>query len=117
MKYALTLALSTAFIFGGCSGGGSAVDLYVDAEILIEEGDSDQALVLLYKAVNADPELASAHAAIGRIYADRADYDKAAGAFSRSLAVNGYNDQVREELAASYEKLGQADKAAEVRGR
>lgn len=68
-----------------------AIDHYVQGRLLLDSGDTDAALLELVLAVEADPTLASAHAAIGDIYRQRNDPEMAVYAYERAVEANPYN--------------------------
>ena len=69
----------------------SAVDHYAKGQLLKNMGMLDAALAELARAVEADPKLTTAHAAIGDIHRLQNRLPQAVGAYERAVASNPHN--------------------------
>jgi tetratricopeptide (TPR) repeat protein len=91
-----------------------AVDAYVRGRSLAERGQLDEALAELARAIDTDPNLGSAHAAMGDIYRRTEQPELAAAAYERACQTNPYSFRyhynlgvVRQQLAAAAETVGE----------
>jgi len=125
MRYACCLAALAGIFSGGCaiwdSPGAPDQDVslehFVSAQLLMDEGKTDEALAELELATEADPDMAVAHAAIGEIHYSREQFTLAAEAYGEAVRANPFNLDFAERLAACYDRLGQAEKAERIRDR
>jgi serine/threonine-protein kinase len=65
-------------------------------------------------ALELDPQLAEAHAAMGLTYAREREWDLATASFERALDLNGTLTQVRVNYAQTLVTMGQVDKALQL---
>jgi Tfp pilus assembly protein PilF len=122
MRCACWAAILTTLILGGCSSMSSAppddqvaIDHFVAAQLLLDEGETDAALAELDLAVADDPDLAVAHAAIGGIRWSQEQFEAAAEAYGEAVRANPFDMDLQEQLAACYDRLGQSEKAEAIR--
>ncbi len=73
----------------------------------------DDALEMVNKALETDPENGAFLDTIGWVYYKLGDYDKALEYIKKSAAIRGGSAEVLEHLGDVYEKLGQMDLAIE----
>jgi len=92
----------------------AAVNYYVQSQLQIDEGDDAAALRALLLAIDADPKLSTAHAAIGDIYRKRGDYDSAVIAYERAVDVNAWNFRNHYNCASLHQHLAGAGGGAEA---
>ena len=91
------LALAITVLAGGCALKTgkqleeAAIDHYVKAQILLDGGDLDAALLELARAIEADPDLATAHASMADIYRKRENHTQALASYERAVAANAFN--------------------------
>ncbi len=95
----------------------AARELYVQSQLCLDDHDDAAALTALMAAVEADPELSVAHAAIGDIYRRRGDFPMAVRAYERAVEVNPWNVRNHYNCASLHQVLASIETAAEaVRG-
>jgi tetratricopeptide (TPR) repeat protein len=80
-----------------------------------QQGDTVTARAKFVEAIAANPELAAAHAALGRVEADDGKWAEAAAAAEKALAIEPGNTSALRVALAAYESLGDSAKAAAVR--
>ena len=78
------------------------------AQLLLEEGRRDDALVHVQAAVDVEPSSAEAHLALGRLYAARGDFAGAERGFRKVLELNPLANVARAELARLQLSTGHA---------
>ena len=111
-------ALLAAALAAGCQMVGTpnheqeAVDHYAKGQVLLAGGQTDLALEELAKAVELDPGLSIAYAAIGDIYRKEQAYELAAHAYGRACETNPYNFRSHYNLGVIRQTL--ADSAKDV---
>jgi serine/threonine-protein kinase len=66
------------------------------------------------KALQLDPELAEAHAAMGVTYAREFDWDNATSSFERAISLNSNLSEIRTSYAFTLLQQGQAAKALDI---
>lgn len=97
MRAATLAALVAAALSGGCGVmtreqlDQEAVRHYVQAKLLMEAGDLESALAELVRTIEANPDLAVAHAAMGDIYRKKNDYLMAADAYECAVVANRFS--------------------------
>jgi tetratricopeptide (TPR) repeat protein len=79
------------------------------------QGDTSTARRKFEEALAANPQLAAAHAALGRIQVESKAYAEGAAAAERALAIEPANTAALRVAVAAYEGLGDAEKAAAAR--
>lgn len=87
---ALLLAAGV-FSLLGCASGPRAADLYVDALVLKETGQADQAVEKLDAAVKADPRFSPAYSLLGDLYQQAKDYENSARAYRKAAELNEWS--------------------------
>ena len=95
-------------LVGGCAYVApkeAAIDHYVQGKMLADQGDLEQALVELAKAVKANPSLAIAHATTGDIHRRQGNYEQAVDSYEKSCQANPYAFRPQYHLGLSYQKL------------
>jgi TolB-like protein/Flp pilus assembly protein TadD len=83
-------------------------------EILNWAGQRDAAIEELQRVLGMDPEFWRAHRELGRVYLTQQDYEEAAEAFERAIALWGGNPHWRGDLACARAALGRTDEALEI---
>ena len=68
-----------------------ADDSFVAAQLALDQDDDVAALEALNRALEADPRLSTAHAAVGDIHWRRQDMEMAVTAYERAVAANAWN--------------------------
>ncbi|MFW6146187.1 MAG: tetratricopeptide repeat protein [Planctomycetota bacterium] len=119
----LIAALAAAFILSGCRPATrwapaprpeAATDFYVQSQFHLDEDDEAAALAALLAAVEADPELSVAHAAIGDLYRRRGDYPMAVRAYEQAVEVNPWNFRNHYNCASLHQALASIEKAVQA---
>jgi len=81
-------------------------------------GEQEAALVDMrpaaVRALQLDPELAEAHAAMGITYAREFDWENATASFERAISLNPNLSQIRMNYASNLVKQGRAAKALDI---
>ena len=89
-----------------------ATDHFVEGQLALDSNDYDAALAELRKAIQADPSLSVAHAAIGDIYRKQGHLDQAAEAYQQAVQTNPYAFRPRYNLGMVYQSMGEMAKDA-----
>lgn len=120
----LGVAAGAALILSGCQVGPHSVprpevatEFYVQSQLHLDADDEAAALAALLAAVEADPELSVAHAAIGDIYRERGDYPMAVRAYEQAVEVNPWNFRNHYNCASLHQALASIEKAVDAIGR
>jgi serine/threonine protein kinase/tetratricopeptide (TPR) repeat protein len=66
------------------------------------------------KAADLSPNLATAHACLGRIFRTKGNYEQAAEQYRRAIEIDPGNDDAYGGLATVYEQLGRLDQAEKL---
>jgi len=90
-----------------------AIDRYVQARLLADEGKLDAALKELAAAVRADPSLSVAHAAAGDIHRKLGDHQAAAVSYEAACRTNPYEFRSHYNLGVTYQTLSEAARSFE----
>ena len=90
-----------------------AVDHYVKGQLLADRGKVEAALKELAKAVQFDPDLSVAHAAMGDIHRKQGNLDEAVGSYQAACKSDPYAFRPHYNLAVTYQFLAEAAKALE----
>ncbi|MFQ5789827.1 MAG: tetratricopeptide repeat protein [Acidobacteriota bacterium] len=93
-------------------GPGASEYPYLLSLFLREKGDLGGALAYARRALSLSPQNALLHNALGVILSDMGDENQALLAFKRAAELDPENPAYTLNLAAAYEKLGQAEKSA-----
>jgi tetratricopeptide (TPR) repeat protein len=104
---------------GGClfrSSQDQAIDHYVAGKLALERQEYEKALAELAQAVEKDPTLSSAHAAIADIYRKQGNYEFAASAYEQACQTNPYEFLSHYNLGVVYQLLSSAAKTTEATG-
>lgn len=118
MKRSLILLL-LASLAAGCTNNAfqqTAIDHYVAGQMAADRQDFQAALAELSKAVQNDPKLSVAHAAMGDIYRKQGDYQQAADAYEKSCNLNPYGFRPHYNLGVTCQMLAAAAKTAQAAG-
>jgi len=75
----------------GCSGERKAVKLYVDAVMLNDAGQNDQAVEKLNFALRANKRFSLAYSLLGDIYQQNKDYEKSIAAYEKATEMNPWS--------------------------
>jgi Tfp pilus assembly protein PilF len=94
----------------GLADAYAAMSWAIDAPETVPAGMRPAAV----KALQMDPELAEAHAAMGVTYAREFDWDNATSSFERAISLNPNLSEIRTSYASILTKQGQAAKALDV---
>ena len=91
----ISLISFSLFFFGGCAPQqqktAKPVDLYVDAVMLSELNENEQAVEKLNTAVKTDQNFSLAYSLMGDIYQKMQDYENSATAYERAAQINPYS--------------------------
>ena len=68
----------------GCSLNRHAVNLYVDAAMLRENGENEKAVEKLNSAVAVNKHFSLAYSMLGEIYQEMKDYEKSADSYEKA---------------------------------
>ena len=79
------------FFFAGCTQSKQAVNLYVDAVMLQEMDQTDEALEKLNTAVEINPKFSLAYSLLGDIYQGMDQYEQSAGAYEKATELNPWS--------------------------
>lgn len=112
----ILLAATTAMLAAGCGAPVReriAIDHFVRGQMLADQGKLDEALRELALAVQTNPELSVAHAAMGDIHRRRGDYQQARGCYEQACQANPYAFRPQYNLAVVYQLLAAAAKTVE----
>ncbi len=85
-----------------------AIDDYVRAQLLVDRGNDDDALVALTRAVQADPTLSVAYESMGDIHRRRGSYELARRAYETACRLNPYDFRPHYNLGVTYQALAEA---------
>jgi tetratricopeptide (TPR) repeat protein len=98
------------------AGGGTdaAIRVFNAGADAARAGNLDTAITLFGKAIEIDPELAPAHAAVARLLLARERYQEAVTAAEKALELDPGMTEVQRTRYEAYRSLGQEDKAREV---
>ncbi|NLF32765.1 MAG: tetratricopeptide repeat protein [Planctomycetes bacterium] len=119
----LGVAATAALVVSGCQVGPRpasaprpevAAELFVQSQLRLDENDETAALAALLAAVQADPELSVAHAAIGDIYRQRGDYPMAVRSYERAVEVNAWDFRNHYNCASLHQALASIERAADA---
>lgn len=88
----------------------AAIDYYVQGQLHIDADDDAAALRALLLAIDTDPKLSTAHAAIGDIYRNRGDYESAVRAYEHAVDVNAWNFRNHYNCASLHQGLADSSK-------
>jgi len=95
------------------TGQNRLASLYTDmADILMKQGRMDEAVASLEEAVEVDPGLVRAQAALGRAYLEAGRLDEAGQALEKALALDPLNEEIQAGIAEIHlqmENLYQAE--------
>ncbi len=112
----VTLCLTAALLasLAGCAQHrrrqleAQAIDAYVLGQLLADQGRLDAALAQLARAIQRDPTLETAHAAMGDIYREQGSIDLAAYAYERACEANPYGFRSHYNLGVLRQMLAEA---------
>src|SRR5512140_339017 len=83
--------LVSALVFSGCSNNQKAVNLYVDAVMLNDMAETNQAVAKLNEATAANPKFSIAYSLLGQIYQQMNDYQKSAQSYEKATSINSWS--------------------------
>jgi Flp pilus assembly protein TadD len=81
------------------------------AMTLMTQGDWQAALSHLQRARALEPDNATTHTNLGRVYVALQEYEPARLAFSEAVQINPFDPAIHQHLAEIYRQLGQTDNA------
>ena len=87
--------------------------LYMEADVLLHQGNSDEAILKLEKAVAIYPDFYAAWEDLGVAYHMQKDLDKSLDAYERAVKAVPDSGNLRRELATAYHYSGQHKKELE----
>lgn len=90
-----------------------ATDHFVEGQLALDSQDYDTALAELRKAIQVDPSLSVAHAAIGDVYRKQGHYDDAAQAYQQAIVTNPYAFRPHYNLGMVYQSMGEMARDAQ----
>jgi len=113
VNWSILAVLVLAAASGGCGiSKRVAADRYDAGRFAMAGGNYAQALEELAKAVEADPELSVAHAAIGDIYRKQGNHEAAATSYERACETDPYAFRPHYNLALTYQVLAEAARSS-----
>ncbi len=80
------------------------------AKLLLDQGNSDSALVMLEQFVSRNPDNYSGYAALAEMYFNLNDFEKSSEALERAIGFNPSDFLTRQQLGTVYLNLGQQTK-------
>lgn len=93
---------------------GDATAIILLALLLEAAGNASEAQLVARKAVQADPENARAHGALGDILTRQGNFDEAYGALERSFTLRPYQNEFTGEFCYAAVRSGRYDRAIKV---
>ena len=105
-----SLFIAGVFVFtvlfsAGCSDNQKAVNLYVDAVMLNDMAETNQAVAKLNEATTANPKFSIAYSLLGQIYQQMNDYPKSVNAYEKSTAINKWSYRDYLNLGKVYQAM------------
>ena len=97
--------LVSVFLLTGCSNNQKAVNLYVDAVMLNDMAETNQAVTKLNEATAANPKFSIAYSLLGQIYQQMNDYQKSAMAYEKATAINSWSYRDYMNLGNVYQAM------------
>jgi tetratricopeptide (TPR) repeat protein len=112
----ILVPLAALALIPGCQLGAPQADRlpkdptmhYVRGRLLAEKGQLEAALDELHRALQADPNLSVAHDAMGSIYLQKGDYDRARQAYEQATRINPLAFKPAYNLGVTYQALAGA---------
>ncbi len=104
------LLFATVFLSSGCARQ-EAVNLYVDAVMLNELDQQDQAIEKLNTAIQQDSSFTLAYSFLGDIYQNLKDYEKSAVAYEKATELNNWSFKDFFNLGKVYQVMQKFRKA------
>ena len=77
----------STLLFSGCANNQKAVNLYVDAVMLNDMAETNQAVAKLNEATTVNPKFSIAYSLLGQIYQQMNEYQKSAEAYEKATAI------------------------------
>jgi tetratricopeptide (TPR) repeat protein len=112
MTQGIIRSLSIAGVFvcaavfsSGCSNNQKAVNLYVDAVMLNDMAETNQAVAKLNEATAANPKFSIAYSLLGQIYQQMNDYSKSANAYEKATTINKWSYRDYLNLGKVYQAM------------
>lgn len=87
----LGLFCVTIMFSAGCAQKQQAIDLYVDAVMLVEDGDNSKAIEKLDSAIQVNETFSLAYSLLGDIYFEINDYEKSAVSYENASDLNPWS--------------------------
>jgi tetratricopeptide (TPR) repeat protein len=101
----IAIVVVSILIFSGCSNNQKAVNLYVDAVMLNDMAETNQAVAKLNEATTANPRFSIAYSLLGQIYQEISDYPKSAAAYEKATAINSWSYRDYLNLGKVYQAM------------
>jgi len=108
----LSLVLAVLSLCFGCTPRQPPVDMYLDAVMLGELGQSELAVKKLNAVIAADPDFALAYSELGKAYQKLGDHENAVSAFRKAAKLDPWSSESQVQLAAACRQLGNYSEAA-----
>lgn len=113
-KMTLILFISLSIAFAGCNKKAEEAESQGTEGTVQNIQDTTQ-LVAQYKDIIAkDPKNYDALVALGNIYFDSGQHEKAIETYQKALELNPNDSNVRTDMGTMYRKIGNTDKAIET---
>ncbi len=107
-------AVLAGSLLAGCSSNSRAIDYYVVGQLAYERQDYGAALAELKKALEVNPKLSVAHAAVGDVYRKQGRYDLAASAYEQACRSDPTAFRPHYNLGVMYQLLAGAAESAQA---
>ena len=98
-------------VFSGCQKQQTARDFYIDAVMLNELNQKDNATEKLNAAVKINPKYSIAYSMLGDIYLEKKEYEKSAAAYETATKLFPWSFDDFFNLGKNYQVMGLFDKA------
>jgi tetratricopeptide (TPR) repeat protein len=90
---------------------GAAADVYNQGVMALRAQDYDTAVALFQSALEKQPELGAAHAALARVYMEKQEHAKALEHANHAIALQADVDSMNQVLYSSHNALGNKEEA------
>lgn len=114
-----SLVIAGVFVFTvlfstGCSNNQKAVTLYVDAVMLNDMAETNQAVSKLNEATTANPKFSIAYSLLGQIYQQMNDYPKSVTAYEKATSINKWSYRDYLNLGKVYQAMQKFNSAVKA---
>jgi tetratricopeptide (TPR) repeat protein len=104
-SFSVACVLVFIVLLTGCSNNQKAVNLYVDAVMLNDMAETNQAVAKLNEATGANPQFSIAYSLLGQIYQQMNDYPKSANSYEKATAINKWSYRDYLNLGKVYQAM------------